>query len=70
MPTLLIVFFCFLSLLSHSYSLTDPNLLDDAINVTESNSSLSRSGKDDSFADMIDRALEKEFPENNEQTEG
>lgn len=70
MRTILIIF-SFLSLLSHSsYSIS---LLDDdaaAINVTASNSSLSRSAEDDSFAGMIDRALEKEFQENDEQSEG
>lgn len=40
----------------------------DAANATEFNVSRSKL-KEDSFADMIDRALEKEFPEN-EQSEG
>lgn len=78
MPSLPILsFLCFLSLLFHSTSLlaaaaaADSNILDAVVyNATDSNSSLQRSNKDESFADIIDRALEKEFPENNEQNEG
>lgn len=47
----------------------EPELLLPETNVTAiGNASLARS-KDDSFATMIDRALEREFPEN-EQNEG
>jgi hypothetical protein len=38
-------------------------------NATGAESNVSRRSNDDSFADMIDRALEREFPEN-EQNEG
>ncbi|GFS43307.1 K+ efflux antiporter 6 [Actinidia rufa] len=64
---------CFLSLPSHSLSLisADSNQVlveDNNATVAQSNSSQSRS-KEDSFADMIDRALEKEFTENDEQSQ-
>ncbi|GFY95835.1 K+ efflux antiporter 6 [Actinidia rufa] len=42
---------------------------DNNATVSESNPSRSRS-KEDSFAEMIDRALEKEFTENDEQSQG
>jgi hypothetical protein len=38
-------------------------------NATGAESNASRRSNEDSFADMIDRALEREFPEN-EQNEG
>ncbi|XP_057467235.1 K(+) efflux antiporter 4-like isoform X1 [Actinidia eriantha] len=64
---------CFLSVPSHSLSLisADSNQVlveDNNATVAQSNSSQSRS-KEDSFADMIDRALEKEFTENDEQSQ-
>ncbi|KAL7189296.1 hypothetical protein ACSBR1_039024 [Camellia fascicularis] len=61
---------CFLSLPSRSFSLVAAdysNPLLDA-NVTAAGSNTSRS-KEDSFADIIDRALEKEFPENDDQSQ-
>lgn len=36
----------------------------------EFNTSLAARSKEDSFADMIDRALEKEFNETNDQSDG
>ncbi|KAM7509655.1 hypothetical protein LguiA_020108 [Lonicera macranthoides] len=74
MPILQWIFFLdllyFISLRSHSLSTsTDSTLLDEnALNATQFNASLARS-KEDSFADIIDRALEKEFTENDEQSE-
>lgn len=44
------------------------SVLEEEINAESENSSLARSGND-SFANMIDRALEREFPEN-EQNQG
>lgn len=41
----------------------------EAANAESINSSRGRSAEEDSFADMIDRALEREFPEN-EQNQG
>ncbi|XP_010262181.1 PREDICTED: K(+) efflux antiporter 6-like isoform X2 [Nelumbo nucifera] len=59
---------CFASLPSLSFSLLDAELARSGdSNSNESNASRSRS-REDSFAGMIDRALEKEFTEN-EQTE-
>ncbi|XP_042486050.1 K(+) efflux antiporter 4 isoform X3 [Macadamia integrifolia] len=55
---------CFASFPSLSQSLIDTDLdLSVDSNATDSNASLARS-REDSFAGMIDRALEKEFPEN------
>lgn len=64
---------CFATHLSFSFSLlaieSEPEVLLEVINATAaSNASLARSNED-SFANMIDRALEREFPEN-EQNEG
>ncbi|WJZ97813.1 hypothetical protein VitviT2T_016389 [Vitis vinifera] len=58
-----VVLLCLASRPSHSH--TESSLLEDTNATAESNASRSRS--QDSFADMIDRALEKEFTEN-EQT--
>ncbi|XP_034699810.1 K(+) efflux antiporter 4 isoform X3 [Vitis riparia] len=58
-----VVLLCLASRPSHSH--TESSLLEDNNATAESNASRSRS--QDSFADMIDRALEKEFTEN-EQT--
>ena len=60
-----VVLLCLASRPSHSH--TESSLLEDTNATAESNASRSRS--QDSFADMIDRALEKEFTEN-EQTGG
>ncbi|KAL7167924.1 hypothetical protein ACSBR2_038371 [Camellia fascicularis] len=61
---------CFLSLPSRSFSLVAADysnpLLDANVTAAESNTSRS---KEDSFADIIDRALEKEFPENDDQSQ-
>ncbi|XP_010266997.1 PREDICTED: K(+) efflux antiporter 4-like isoform X2 [Nelumbo nucifera] len=62
------VLVCFVYLPSLSFSLLETKSdLSVEINATESNGSRPRS-REDSFADIIDRALEKEFTEN-EQTE-
>ncbi|XP_043721472.1 K(+) efflux antiporter 4 isoform X2 [Telopea speciosissima] len=60
----LLLLLCFASFPSLSNSLVDTDL-DVSLNsnATDSNSSLARS-REDSFAGMIDRALEKEFPDN------
>ncbi|XP_058074078.1 K(+) efflux antiporter 6-like isoform X2 [Magnolia sinica] len=66
LPTIFFLFcllLCFSFLSSLSLSLVGPQEQTAQINATESGSG----SKEDSFADMIDRALEKEFPEN-EQT--
>lgn len=75
LPNLFILCYLLLSIPSFSLSLraadaqTDPELLLAGANATAlANASLARSD-DDSFANMIDRALEREFPDN-EQNEG
>ncbi|GMQ06157.1 hypothetical protein CsSME_00050851 [Camellia sinensis var. sinensis] len=61
---------CFLSLPYRSFSLVAADysnpLLDANVTAAESNTSRS---KEDSFADIIDRALEKEFTENDDQSQ-
>ncbi|XP_028770253.1 K(+) efflux antiporter 4 isoform X2 [Neltuma alba] len=63
---LCIVLLCFSTRTSHSLSLlaveSEPVVVLEVINAT-ANASLARSNED-SFANMIDRALEREFPEN------
>ncbi|CAK9164415.1 unnamed protein product [Ilex paraguariensis] len=56
---------CLLSLLFHCHSreATDSKLQNGAVNVSELRS------KESSFADMFDRALNKEFNDTNEQSE-
>ncbi|KAF7813919.1 K(+) efflux antiporter 4 isoform X1 [Senna tora] len=72
-PILKLLLLCIATHSSFSFSLlavhAEPEVLFDVINATAaSNASLARSN-DDSFANMIDRALEREFTEN-EQNEG
>ncbi|KAL6006023.1 hypothetical protein ACLOJK_040068 [Asimina triloba] len=59
------IFFFFLLLCSFSFPFLFLAIADPADETAETNATESRSGsKADSFANMIDRALEKEFPEN------
>lgn len=66
----LFTLFCFASvLLAQQLQLDESDRLDDGANVTVSNASSISKPKDGTFAAIIDRALEKEFAEN-EQNEG
>lgn len=63
---LLVDLLCFICLLADEDSFIF-NEEASVVNVTATGSNRS---KEDSFAGMLDRALEKEFPENDEQSDG
>jgi hypothetical protein len=65
---LIFFLFCFASL-SLADELTDSDRLEFTANASISNTSLPKPKEGGSFADMIDKALEKEFTEN-DQNEG
>jgi hypothetical protein len=65
---LIFFLFCFASL-SLADELTDSDRLEFTANASISNTSLPKPNEGGSFADMIDKALEKEFTEN-DQNEG
>ncbi|KAJ6406485.1 hypothetical protein OIU84_010074 [Salix udensis] len=62
---LIFFLFCFASL-SLADELTDSDRLEFTANASISNTSLSKPKEGSSFADMIDKALEKEFTENDQ----
>lgn len=62
---LLLLLLCsFVTVPAGSAESNESNSVAEAANAESINSSRGRSAEEDSFADMIDRALEREFPEN------
>lgn len=67
---LLLLLLCsFVAVPTGSAESNESDSVAEAANAESINSSRGRSTEEDSFADMIDRALEREFPEN-EQNQG
>ncbi|KVI01204.1 Cation/H+ exchanger [Cynara cardunculus var. scolymus] len=66
LPLFLLDLLCFICLLAAEDSL----IFNEDVGVLNVTTTGSNRSKEDSFAGMLDRALEKEFPENDEQSDG